>query len=127
MTVLTSCLCHKFLVILSLLSHHRISLPLCPQRVCHIKSIPKMYPVEGMTVTPDIPVCTQFYTNTCACDKAQGNLCSTLFTLDYIIDMRAKCSLLSHDELDLVLMGFITSALLDSDSIRDGHHQNTAK
>ena len=84
-------------------------------------------PVEGMTVTPDIPVCTQFYANTCGCDKAHGNPCSTLFTLDYIIDMRAQCSLLSHDELDLVLMGFIASAMLDSDGIRDGRHQNTAK
>ena len=84
-------------------------------------------PVEGMTVTPDILVCTQFYTNICGCDKAQGNPCSTLFTLDYIIDMRAQCSLLSHDELDLVLMGLIASAMLNSDSIRDGRHQNKAK
>ena len=84
-------------------------------------------PVEGMTVTPNIPVCTQFYTNTCGYDKAQGNPCITLFTLDYIIDMCAQCSLLSHDELDLVLMGFIASAMLNSDSFRDGSHQNTAK
>ena len=61
---------------------------------------------EGMTLTPDIPVSTQFYTKTCGCDKAQGNPCSTLFTLDYIIEMCAQCSLLSHDELDLVLMEF---------------------
>ena len=82
---------------------------------------------EGMTLTPDIPVSTQFYTKTCGCDKAQGNPCSTLFTLDYIIEMRAQCSLLSHDELDLVLMGFISSTMLDSDGIRDGRHQNSAK
>ena len=81
---------------------------------------------EGMTLTPDIPVSTQFYTKTCGCDKAQGNPCSTLFTLDYIIEMRAQCNLLSHDELDLVLMGFISSTMLDSDGIRDGRHQNSA-
>ena len=58
-------------------------------------------PDKGMTVTPDIPICTHFYTKTCGGDKAQGNPCSTLFTLDYIIEMRAQCSLLSHDELIL--------------------------
>ena len=84
-------------------------------------------PDEGMTVTPDILICTHFYTKTCGCDKAQGNPCSTLFTLDYIIEMRAQCSLLSHDEFDLVFMGFISSAMLDSDDIRDGRHQNSAK
>ena len=82
---------------------------------------------EGMTVTPDIPMCTLFYTNTCRCDKVQGNPCSTLFTLDYIIEMHAQCSLLSHDELDLVPMGFISSAMLDSDDISDGRHQKSAK
>ena len=46
-------------------------------------------PDEGMTVTPNIPICTHFYTKTCGCDKAKGNPCSTLFTLDYIIEMRA--------------------------------------
>ena len=77
---------------------------------------------EGMIVTPNIPVSTQFYTKACGCDKAQGNPCSSLFTLDYIIEMRAQHSLLSHDELDLVLMGFISSAMLDSDDIRNGRH-----
>ena len=99
--------------------------PICPENVppqVHSQDAP----VEEMTVTPDIPVCIQFYTKTCGCDKTQGNRCSTLLTLNYIIDMRAQCRL-SHDELDLVLMGFIASAMLDSDGIRDGRHQNTAK
>ena len=69
----------------------------------------------------------QFYTKACGCDNAQGNPCSSLFTLDYIIEMHAQHSLLSHDELDLVLMEFISSAMLDSDGIRNGRHQNSAK
>ena len=103
---------------------HSPTLPMenVPPKV-HSQNVPD----DGMTVTPDIPICTHFYTNTCGCDKAQGNPCSTLFTLDYIIELRAQCSLLSHDELDLVLMGFISSAMLDSDDIRDGRHQNSAK
>ena len=67
------------------------------------------------------------YTKACGCDNAQGHPCSSLFTLDYIIEMCAQCNLLSHDELDLVLMGFISSAMLDSDGIKNGRHQNSAK
>ena len=79
---------------------------------------------EGMMVTLNnyTSISTQFYTKACGCDKAQGNPCSSLFTLDYIIEMHAQHSLLSHDELDVVLMGFISSAMLDSDGIRNGCH-----
>ena len=80
-----------------------------------------------MTESPDIELCRQFNSNTCGCNKANGNPCSTLFTLDYYIELRAQCSLLTHDELDLVLMGFLSSTMLDSDNVKDGRHQKPAK
>ena len=83
--------------------------------------------LDDMTVSPDVEVCRQFCSNTCGCNRANGNPCSTLFTLEHYIEMRAQCSLLTHDELDLVLMGFLSSAILDSDEVKDGRHQKPAK
>ena len=82
---------------------------------------------DNITESPDIQICKQFYTNTCGCDKDQGKSCSSLFPLDHFIELCAQSSLLSHDELDLIIMGFISSAMLDSDSTKDGRHQNPAK
>ena len=57
----------------------------------------------------------------------QGTTCSKLFSLEHFIEMRAQCSFLTKDELDLVLMGFISSSMLDSDAVKDGCHQHSAK
>ena len=63
----------------------------------------------------------------CGCDKDQGNPCSKHFPLEHYIEQRAQCSFLSKDELDLVLMGFVSSAMLDSEVVKNGRHQNPAK
>ena len=79
------------------------------------------------TSTPDVIVCEQFYESTCGCDKDHGKPCSKMFTVEHFIEFRAQCSFLTKDELDLALMGFISSALLNTDVVRDGRHQNPAK
>lgn len=65
--------------------------------------------------------------HTCGCDKDQGNPCSKQFPLEHYIERRAQCSFLSKDELNLVLMGFVSSAMLDSEVVKNGRHQNPAK
>ena len=82
---------------------------------------------EETPSTPDVSTCENFYQRTCGCDKNQGSPCSKLFPLEHFIEMRAHCSLLTKDELDLVLMGFISSSMLDSDAVKDGRHQHPAK
>ena len=82
---------------------------------------------DEMTSTPDVNECKQFHQRTCGCDKDQGNPCSKLFPLEHYIEMRAHCSFLTKDELDLALMGFISSAILDSETVKDGRHQHPAK
>ena len=82
---------------------------------------------EEIPLTPDVNECEQFYQRTCGCNKDQGNPCSKLFPLQHYIEMRAHCSFLTKGELDLVLMGFISSASLDSEAVKDGRHHNTAK
>ena len=79
------------------------------------------------TTSADIEVCKQFYTTSCGCSNAQGKPCSSQFTVEHYVELRAQCGLLTHDELDLVLMGFTSSAMVDSNDIRDGRHQNPPK
>ena len=68
----------------------------------------------------------QFYQWTCGCDKDQENHCSKQFPFEYYIQQRAQSSFLTKDELDLVLMSFVSSAMLDSKVVKDGRHLNPA-
>ena len=45
----------------------------------------------------------------------------------YCVQQRAQCGFLTKEELDLVLMGFVSSAILDSKVVKDGCHHNPAK
>ena len=65
--------------------------------------------------SPDAPVCEKFTEDTCGCTKADGKPCSTLFSLEHYIELRAQASFLTHDELDLVLMGSIISTIMTDD------------
>ena len=72
---------------------------------------------EELTSSPDVTKCEQFYQQTCGCDKDHGNPCSKQFTLEHYIQRRAQCSFPTLDELDLVLNGFISSAMLDTEVV----------
>lgn len=72
-------------------------------------------PMDVEYQSPDVPVCKKFTEDTCGCTKADGNPCSTLFSLEHYIELRAQASFLTHDELDLVLMGSIMSTIMTDD------------
>ena len=50
-----------------------------------------------------------------------------VFPLEHFIEMRAQCSFVTKDELDLILMVYISSVMLDSDAVKGGHHLQAAK
>ena len=65
---------------------------------------------DGSTHTPskalsNEELCTAFVQKTCGCGKANGKPCSTLFPVEHYIQHRAQASLLTRQELDLVLLG----------------------
>ena len=70
--------------------------------------------VEGFQ-SPDLPACEKFVRDTCGCSKADDKPCSSLFSMEHYLDLRAQASLLTHDELDLVLMGSVMSTILTDD------------
>ena len=71
----------------------------------------------------EIDECTAFIQRTCGCKHADGKPCSTLFPLEHYINMRAQVSLLSHHELDLLLLGSIMTTIENHDetSVRGRH------
>ena len=58
-----------------------------------------------------ICLCVEFYENACRCSKADGNLCSMLFHLDHYEELRAQSYIMTHDELDLALMGSLRATM----------------
>ena len=75
----------------------------------------------------ELKLCTEFIQSTCGCKKAKGKPCSSLFPLDHCIDLRTHSSLLSHDELDLTLLGCIMCTIITDENIRDGQHKPTKR
>lgn len=71
----------------------------------------------------ELHLCRKFIETTCGCKKAKGKPCSSLFPLDHYIDLRAQSSFLTHDELDLTLLGCIMCTIITDECVRDGRHK----
>lgn len=76
------------------------------------------------TIKNDYDTCVEFYERTCGCKKADGRPCSSLFTVEHFVDMRSQASLMTHQELDLVLLGSLMTTLHDHDTtVTRGRHK----
>ena len=85
---------------------------------------PQTPPAGGILVDEkENALCRKFTENTCGCKKINGRPCSTQFSAEYIIEMRAQASLLTHDELDMVILGSLMTTLNRSENIVDGRHK----
>ena len=83
---------------------------------------------SDITVSHDVQKCKKFVEHTCKCNLVEpdGSPCSSQFPVEHYIETRAQASFLTHDELDLVLLGYIESAALLTTTIIDGRHINPA-
>ena len=66
--------------------------------------------------------CSKFLEDTCGCKGADGKPCSSLFTEEYYITFRAQASFLTREQLDLVLLGSVMSAVSDGE-VSAGRHK----
>ena len=57
----------------------------------------------------DVEKCKMFVERICGCSLANGSPCSSLFSVDDYVSHRSQASLLTHNELDLVLIGSMMS------------------
>ena len=72
--------------------------------------------------------CSDFVRHTCGCKKAGGDPCSSLFSADHYVTLRAQAALLTRNELDMVILGSIMSTTLDvTHSIKDGRHKDSKR
>ena len=76
--------------------------------------------VEEMT---DEIVCREFIEQTCGCKKASGRPCSSQFSLEYYFERRAQASLLTRNELDLIMLGSIMSSTRVDNDVVHGRHK----
>ena len=54
--------------------------------------------------------------------------CSSLFSVDHYVTLRAQAALLTRNELDMVILGSIMSTTLDfTHSIKDGQHKDAKR
>ena len=68
------------------------------------------------TIQNDYDICVEFYEHTCGCQKADGKPCSSLFPLEHFVEMCSQASLMTHQELDLVLLGSLMTTLHNHDT-----------
>ena len=70
----------------------------------------------------ELSKCRQFVNNICGCKTSDDKPCSGLFSLEWYIESRAQSSFLTHEQLDLVLIGLVLSTVNASDK-GVGRHQ----
>ena len=101
----------------------------CPQTsaVSHVSCISSTDDTTGsqpweIEQSAELSKCREFANNTCGCKMANGKPCSGLFSVEQFIEFRAQSSFLTHEQLDLVLMGSVLSTVNASDK-GVGRHQ----
>ena len=70
----------------------------------------------------ELTKCSRFVEDTCGCKWANGRACSLLFTKDYYATFRSQASLLTREQLDLVILGSVMSTVNDGD-VAAGRHK----
>ena len=71
----------------------------------------------------ELTKCSEFVRATCGCSKANGKPCSTLFSEEHYADLRAQAAFLTHEQLDLVILGSVMATIHTDDSILHGRHK----
>lgn len=78
---------------------------------------------ESVNNNPDVEICKAFVNNTCGCTLVKGSPCSSIFPLEYYVSHRLQAADLTHNELDLVIMGSLMSVVNKGNDIKDGKHK----
>ena len=78
---------------------------------------------EGARLTEE-EKCAKFLDKTCGYKLVnKKSPCSSQFSMEYILDIRAQAALLSHDQLDMALMGGIMAGMNKNKDITHGQRK----
>ena len=75
----------------------------------------------------ELSKCKEFVQCTCGCTRADGKPCSTLFSEDHYADLRAQAAFLTHEQLNLVILGSIMATLNHEEECRSWSRHKPAK
>lgn len=93
-----------------------------PSSSSTLNNIGTVYPTAEQQQLDELAKCAEFIRVTCGCSKANGKPCSGLFSEEHYVEFRAQASLLTHEQLDLVILGSIM-ATIRKDDISHGRHK----
>ena len=82
-----------------------------------------MASIEPDNDNQDVTVCKKFIEDTCGCTLAKGSPCSATFPLEHYVTHRMQAAELTHNELDLVILGSLMSIINTGNNIKDGAHK----
>ena len=71
----------------------------------------------------DVEKCKMFTEHTCGCSLANGSPCSSLFSVEQYVSHRSQASLLTRNELDLVLIGSMMTLVNTQANRKSGKHK----
>ena len=74
-------------------------------------------------LSAELSKCQEFLRTTCGCKKANGKPCSSLFSEEHYRDLRAQASFLTHEQLDLVILGSLM-ATVNTDKFRPSYSRH---
>lgn len=68
--------------------------------------------------------CRKFLADTCGCKLGVKNRpCSSQFKVEYLLEVRAQASLLTREQLDMVILGGVMAGMNKGDDIYHGRHK----
>ena len=103
------CRCHQFQVHL----HQQLTYPTASHH--------EPWEVEQEA---EINKCSNFTAKTCGCKMADEKPCSSLFGLEYYIDIRSQASLMTRQQLDLAVLEIAVGHWPFSDQFQHLTNQN---
>ena len=70
----------------------------------------------------------QFMSRGCGCQYFKGRPCSLHYSLDYVLTVRANCTQVPRNELDLVILGQVMAFTNSSETlVTDSHHKEATR
>lgn len=64
----------------------------------------------------------KFLRRGCGCQTWNGRQCSIQFSIDHVQQVRASCLELTHNELDMAILGQLAATTHTSDKVVQCHH-----
>lgn len=106
-----------------------------PMVTCHTLALLRQRPLQVLLLKLTLHLhrqlnwwrCLQGFYWTCGCNKVNERSCSSQFSIEYYIQQSTQASLLTCNELYLVMLGYIMSTPRGDQDVIHGRHQHVKR